>query len=360
MIRYSHVSLLIPCDANSATTITAALGVQPTRIRESRTQGQGDDGSWHETTHHTGTLDSPKSHTDGDPTARLYALADIIEPFASHLPSLRPQFDPWVDIVYHVTPQHPHGVTGEFDWFRMPAELMRRLSAWDLSISVTPVEFVGRKVSRRRGFLFGFLFVYFACFAATFPAQWHGRTLRRVRSESMNLGLPNQIASANAGKRFGFAGKSRVGSSPRPGVADPTLDRLRAFKFMSKLQTPKHKGTRSFLRIIGLVVASVGLIFLIIGMASFFSAFGGGGSPRLFWCCFVGMPLLFVGGVMCMFGFMGSVARYTAAEQVPVATDAINDLAEGTQGAVKTVARAVAEGVKEAQTERKQGHDPSA
>jgi len=66
---------------------------------------------------------------------------------------------------------------------------------------------------------------------------------------------------------------------------------------MSKLQTPKHKGTRSFLRITGLVVASVGLIFLIIGMASFFSAFGGRGSPRLFWCCFVGMPLLFVGGV---------------------------------------------------------------
>jgi len=48
-------------------------------------------------------------------------------------------------------------------------------------------------------------------------------------------------------------------------------------------------------------------------MTSFFSAFGGGGSPRLFWCCFVGVPLLFVDGVMCMFGFMGSVARYTAA-----------------------------------------------
>ena len=36
----------------------------------------------------------------------------------------------------------------------------------------------------------------------------------------------------------------------------------------------------------------------------------------------------------------------------PLATDAINDIAEGTQGAVKTVARAVAEGVKEAQTDK--------
>jgi len=121
---------------------------------------------------------------------------------------------------------------------------------------------------------------------------------------------------------------------------------------MSKLQTEQHRGMRSFLRIAGPLVAGVGLVFLIIGMASFFSAFGGGDSPRLFWCAFVGMPLLFFGGVMCMFGFLGAVARYTAAEQVPVATDAINDLAEGTQGAVKTVARAVAEGVKEAQTEK--------
>src|SRR6185436_2169101 len=122
---------------------------------------------------------------------------------------------------------------------------------------------------------------------------------------------------------------------------------------MSKLQTSKHKGTRFFLRVTGLLVATVGLVFLLIGLGSFFSAFGGNGQPRLFWCCFVGMPLLFVGGVMCLFGFMGAVARYTAAEQVPVATDAINDLAEGTQGAVKTVARAVLEGVQEARSSAK-------
>jgi hypothetical protein len=119
---------------------------------------------------------------------------------------------------------------------------------------------------------------------------------------------------------------------------------------MSKLQTTKYKGIRSFLRLTGVLMVAVGVVFLIIGSVSFFSALGGGGSPRLFWCCFVGMPLLFVGCVMCMLGFMGAFARYAAAEQVPVATDAINDLAEGTQGAVKTVARAAAEGVKEAQS----------
>lgn len=98
-----------------------------------------------------------------------------------------------------------------------------------------------------------------------------------------------------------------------------------------------------------MLVGAAGLVLLIIGLVSFFTAFGGGEPPRLFWCCFVGMPLLFVGGVMCLFGFMGAVARYTAAEQVPAATDAICDLAQGTQGAVRTVSRAVAEGIRDAQ-----------
>jgi len=122
---------------------------------------------------------------------------------------------------------------------------------------------------------------------------------------------------------------------------------------MSTLQTAKHKSARFFLRVAGVVVATVGLIFLIVGTASFFSAFGRGGPPRLFWCCFVGLPLLFIGSVMCMYGFMGALARYAAAEQVPVAADAMTDLAEGTKGAIKTVARAAAEGFREAGPDKK-------
>jgi hypothetical protein len=86
-------------------------------------------------------------------------------------------------------------------------------------------------------------------------------------------------------------------------------------------------------------------------MISFFSAFGGSGPPRLFWCCFVGMPILFVGIVMCKFGYLGAVARYVAAESAPVAKDTINYVAQETQGAVKTIARSVAEGVQQARRE---------
>ena len=116
---------------------------------------------------------------------------------------------------------------------------------------------------------------------------------------------------------------------------------------MSKLQTTEHKRARLILRRVGLTTGAIGLLLELVGVSSFFAAFGGGGPPKLFWCCFAGMPLLFAGAVMCIFGFMGAVARYTAAEQVPVATDAITDLAEGTQAPVTTIARAVTKGVKE-------------
>ena len=116
---------------------------------------------------------------------------------------------------------------------------------------------------------------------------------------------------------------------------------------MTRLQTPQQQKTRSILRVAGPILLILGIICMIVGAVDFFSAFGSFDSPKLFWCFFVGMPLLFLGSVLSMFGFMGAVTRYVAGEQVPVATDALTDLAEGTQGAIKTVSRAVAEGIRE-------------
>jgi hypothetical protein len=67
--------------------------------------------------------------------------------------------------------------------------------------------------------------------------------------------------------------------------------------------------------------------------------------PRLFWCGFVGMPLMFVGGVMSSMGFMGAVMRYQAAEAAPVGKDTINYVASGVKPAIKDVAQAVVEGI---------------
>jgi RNA polymerase subunit RPABC4/transcription elongation factor Spt4 len=110
---------------------------------------------------------------------------------------------------------------------------------------------------------------------------------------------------------------------------------------------PGHRSVQRVLLTVGPVLVAVGLLLIVIGMASLFLAFGGGEPPRYFWCAFVGMPLLFVGSVMCMFGLIGKVARYQAQEIAPVARDTFNYMAEGTADGVRTVAGALGQGLRD-------------
>jgi hypothetical protein len=97
----------------------------------------------------------------------------------------------------------------------------------------------------------------------------------------------------------------------------------------------------------GPVIFLTGAICTIIGLISFFASFGSMEMPHYFWLAFIGMPLMFFGGVLCQFGFIGAVARFIAGETAPVASDTVNYMAEETKGAVETVAKAAAKGVVE-------------
>jgi hypothetical protein len=114
-----------------------------------------------------------------------------------------------------------------------------------------------------------------------------------------------------------------------------------------KLQTPQQSGIRRTLRWAGLAVFALGGLLILVGVGSFFAAFGSMGPPHFFWCAFLGMPLLFFGGAMTMFGFLGAMQRYVAAESAPVAKDVVNYMGENVQPGVKSVAKAFTEGVKE-------------
>ena len=106
----------------------------------------------------------------------------------------------------------------------------------------------------------------------------------------------------------------------------------------------QHTGARAVLRVVGPCLVVVGLIFMIVGMVSFFSAFGGSRPPRYFWCAFVGMPLLFVGGCTCWYAFMGAIGRYVVNEVAPVGKDAVNYMADGTKDSIGGLAAAIGEG----------------
>ena len=72
---------------------------------------------------------------------RIAALLDQIEPASERLASPDLPFRPWVDVLYHVTPQHAHGIAGEFDWLALPPELMGRLSVLRLQLAYEVIWF---------------------------------------------------------------------------------------------------------------------------------------------------------------------------------------------------------------------------
>jgi hypothetical protein len=55
---------------------------------------------------------------------------------------------------------------------------------------------------------------------------------------------------------------------------------------------------------------------------------------------------------MCQFGYMGALHRYVAGESAPVAKDVVNYMGENVQPGVRSVAKAVAEGIIEAQQQQ--------
>ncbi len=113
-----------------------------------------------------------------------------------------------------------------------------------------------------------------------------------------------------------------------------------------KLQMPQQSGIRRTLRRAGLAILAVGGLLTLVGIGSFFASFGSFGPPRFFWCAFLGMPLLFVGGAMTLFGFLGACQRYVAGESAPVAKDVVNYMGENIQPGVRSIAKAVTEGIK--------------
>jgi hypothetical protein len=89
-----------------------------------------------------------------------------------------------------------------------------------------------------------------------------------------------------------------------------------------------------------LVLLTTGAIFTIIGLVDFFGAFSGHGRPTKFWCLFVGLPLLSLGGFCFKAAFLRTITGYVAGEAAPIVRDTVDYVAKGLSPTLRNLADA--------------------
>lgn len=119
----------------------------------------------------------------------------------------------------------------------------------------------------------------------------------------------------------------------------------------------QHENQKRKLKIIGIVLTSVGAILTLTGMIDFFRTFYTSEMPRLVFFAMIGLPMLVIGIGLLGYAYKREISRYMKDESVPV----INEASEELKPAVKAISQAVREG---AQNEREKicscgAHNPA-
>ena len=117
---------------------------------------------------------------------------------------------------------------------------------------------------------------------------------------------------------------------------------------------PGHAGVRKVLIGIGLALALAGIVVIMQGREisanapAFFADSDAHmkASERSMARYAIGGFLLMAAVGLIGFAIQGTLSRYTAAEHAPVVKDTVGYVVDGTRGSVKSVAQAVAEGVR--------------
>ena len=112
---------------------------------------------------------------------------------------------------------------------------------------------------------------------------------------------------------------------------------------MNEEKQAKHAKTKRTLRVVGIILLTLGGGLFLVGIVDFISAFQTMRAPTLFVFSIFGLPLAGVGTALTLFSFQREIQSYVANESVPV----INETAEGVAPAVETIAEAVKNGFSE-------------
>lgn len=98
---------------------------------------------------------------------------------------------------------------------------------------------------------------------------------------------------------------------------------------------------KKILKIVGILLLLGGVTLTGIGLVDFFSSMADGERPSLFWCAFLGLPMLGIGLGFTAFAFRREISNYVMSETAPVLNNASEQLAP----ALRNVSKAVNNGV---------------
>ena len=87
-----------------------------------------------------------------------------------------------------------------------------------------------------------------------------------------------------------------------------------------------HEKFKKAMKIAGLTVLAIGIVFIVIGAVDFAQAFKSEDGPKKFWAFFVGFPLFALGAMCTMIGFHREIVQYMKDETMPVTKEAAKEL----------------------------------
>ena len=87
-----------------------------------------------------------------------------------------------------------------------------------------------------------------------------------------------------------------------------------------------HGKFKKAMKIAGLILLAIGIVFIVIGVADFAHAFKSEEKPEKFWTFFVGFPLFAFGAMCTMIGFHREIVKYMKDETMPVTKEAAKEL----------------------------------
>lgn len=115
----------------------------------------------------------------------------------------------------------------------------------------------------------------------------------------------------------------------------------------NKYNLEENSKAKQTMRILGPIILVAGILMTVIAIANFFS-----GNMSTDFIPFISLPMMFIGSVLSMFGYMGALSRYSASQTAPVAKDVTNYILDNTKESIGGVAKEISDNLHKSKVEK--------